>query len=194
MVSNRILKFTWDEWKWIAIIVMLGVVMYWTAIVVEPTYTLVRQATETQQNVQKLLDQGVSQQDQIINTQNNNTQKITNVVNQTRTILDNQLVIVRSLGNAADQVTNQSNLLLLQGVDLQKILEFFKTHFNETFLKAEQLERQRTADILGNVSRLDKIVSLQERGINETLVQELIEKEMRKWIEELKKNLTSNFS
>ena len=147
---NQILKFTWDEWKWVAVIVMLGVVMYWTAVVVEPTYTILQEAKDTQ----KLI---VDQNQEIIDNQNNNTQKIIDVGNKTKVILDNQLLLVK-------HVSNQSDAVVLQGID--------------------------TKQILGNLTQIRKVLMFQEPQINKTFIDELIEKEMRKWITEFKNNIT----
>ena len=154
---NRVLKFTWDEWKWLGIMVMLAVVMYWTAVVVEPTYDILEQARETQHILEDNIMFALEQNQKIIDNQNNNTQKITDLVNHTRVILDNQLVLVKHLSNESDAV-------VLQGVD--------------------------TKQILGNVTQIAKRLALQEPKINQTFINELIEKEMREWVAELKENLT----
>lgn len=194
---NRILKFTWDEWKWLAVMTMLAVVMYWTAIVVEPTMTLtedtitlIEEAQETQQLIQDNLRIALAQNQLIIDNQNNNTNRLERIITKQGQLSDNQLTLTRGLGNAADTITNQSNLLVLQGQDIKKIVEFFRNNFNETFLTGEDLERASTQDILGNVTQIRNILLLQEIHPNQTFIDTLIQKEMRNWIAELNNNLT----
>lgn len=175
---NRVLKFTWDEWKWLAVITMLGVVMYWTAVVVEPTYTLIREAQETQDIIVKNGDTAVEQNKMIIDNQNNNTNRIENIIRQQGNIMDNQVILVQNIDNATAK--------------LGSIVTFFRDNFNETFLNNEEIERQSTNSILGNVTQIRNILLLQEVRPNQTLLDVIIEKEMRNWVAELKYNLSSS--
>lgn len=177
---NRVLKFTWDEWKWLAVIVMLGVVMYWTAVVVEPTYTILQEAKKTQQIIEDNGKIAVEQNHLIIDNQNNNTARLESIIRQQGNIMDNQVILVSNIDNATSK--------------LGSVVAFFRDNFNETFLRGEDLERVTTQDILGNVTQIRNLLLLKEVHVNQTLVDLLIEREMKKWIEELRSNLSSNLS
>lgn len=154
--------------------------MYWTAIVVEPTYTLIREAQETQETIIKNGETAVEQNHLLIENQNTNTEKLENIIANQSNIIDNQIVLIRDIDNATSKL----------GI----ILDFFRKNFNETFLQAESLERDSTQDILGNVTQIRDILLIQEVKVNQTLVDMLIEQEMRKWIDEMRENLSSTIT
>lgn len=151
--------------------------MYWTAIVVEPTYLLLQEAAETQQAIEKRANQSVKQNQLLIENQNANTERLESIIANQSNLMDNQIVVIKNVGNSTEKL----------GI----ILEFFRTNFNETFLHGEDLERQATKSILGNVTQIRNILLLQDVRPNQTLLDVLIEKQIRAWVDELRANLSA---
>lgn len=61
--------------------------MYWTAIVVEPTYTLLQEAADTQKAIEQRANQSVLQNQLLIENQDNNTQRLEDLIEQHNHIL-----------------------------------------------------------------------------------------------------------
>ena len=124
--------------------VMLGAVMYWTGIVVQPTLDI----AETQQ---KQLDLAVKQNREIIENQNNNSDEI-------QLLLENQNELLQGQRNAT--------------ITIEEGMDYFRSNINETFFERENIERMRTATILQNIStigdKLDNAIQLAE--INQTVI------------------------
>lgn len=105
----------------------------------------------------------VNQTQTILDNQTANTHRIQTGLQQGKDIIDNQIILVRELGNATNQLNNQSSsinqqakVLVLQGASLNKSLDFLRKNFNEDFLKSEVLDKQRTFEILKNVTEIQK--------------------------------------
>lgn len=134
---GRIIRFTWDEWKWMAIIIMLGVNMYWTAINIEPNRQQLEQAAVTQQQIKDRAIEATEQNADIIDVMNNNTERLEDII-------ANQSKQVQILVNLDTNVSDMRDVLLLQDVKP-----------------------------------------------NQTLIERLIEKEMRTWVANITRTLSS---
>lgn len=120
---NKVLQFTWDEWKWLAIIVMLGFVMYWTALVVEPTYTIIKEIQETQQAITERGKSALNNSRQIMDTVNNNTEKLTSILmsgDEIRLAHNKTTNALLLLQLRANQTTNEISTITNEILTLEK--------------------------------------------------------------------------
>jgi ABC-type transporter Mla subunit MlaD len=132
------------------------------------------------QQVSQTAKQGVDTQEYlvnqtqiILNNQTANTHRIENISNQGKNIMDNQVVLVRTLGNATDRLNNQSSeinqnakVLVLQSTNIDKTLDFIKQDFNKSsqlFNESERFNQQwerddrlRSSNILDNITEIHK--------------------------------------
>jgi len=108
------------------VILMLALVMYWTGIVVQPTLDI----AETQE---EQLNLGTEQQKEIIDNQNNNTEKLEQSFDTQQELLA--------------EVENQSQII-------SEAVDYFSDNINQTYFQLENTERMRSMEILNNITSM----------------------------------------
>lgn len=163
---NKYIKFTWDDWKWIALIIMLGVNMYWTALIVQPTLTSINQNQQILNETMKQTENAATNVEEIIEHQDNSTKALQTIIESTQALRDNQVVLVRELdnmsadlGTKSDSIDQNSKVLVLQSAGIQNLMDWAAGNFSEAeeFNKQwEHDDRMRSLAILGNISDMER--------------------------------------
>ena len=106
-IASKIYEFVADEWHWILVYIMIGVVMYWTSIVIQPTFDILRgqqeraiQIINNQNNNTALLSAALKQNQVIIEAGTNNTALLVEMFERQNKLLGNQVILVTKLANA----------------------------------------------------------------------------------------------
>lgn len=170
--GKRIVSFTWGEWKWLLLIIMLGVNMYWTALIVQPVYNLL---TETHQIQDLAIERAKTAEhnlELVLETMENNTKTLQTIIESTQTLNDNQVILVSELGNVSedlgeksDSIDQNSKVLVLQTAGIQNLMDWAAKNFTEAeeFNKQwEHDDRMRSQAIQGNLSDMSKTLQLLE--------------------------------
>ena len=123
---KRVVSLSKQDIYFMIVILMLALVMYWTGIVVQPTLDIA-------ENQQEQTELAIKQQNEIIDNQNNNTEQIQQSIDTQQTIL------------AA--VQNQSNTI-------SEAVTYFSDNINQTYFQLENTERQRSMQILNNITSM----------------------------------------
>lgn len=115
---------------------MLGVVMYWTAIVIEPTNEIAKDSNDILKKIDIILVRGIIQQnitqqyvEKIIENQNNNTAQLKAYINLTEEIRQEQTEFLYYILNQSNIIGNQTAELILDNIN----------HTNEIGNKTSQL-------------------------------------------------------
>lgn len=146
---NKISRFVSEEWRWILLYVMIGSVMYWTSIVIQPTFDILKGQQEkaieiiaNQNNNTKLLvelfegiDIAVKQNQEIIESGNNNTALLVEMFERQNKLLSNQIVLVTKLTNATS--TLQGNQILGNLSVIEKDIDILLDKLAESANKTE---------------------------------------------------------
>ena len=88
--------------------------MYWTALVIEPTYTLLQEAADTQKAIEDRATQATQQNAELLENQDNNTKRLEDILANQSEIRENQIFLVKQLGNTSIEVLKIKNVLSLQ--------------------------------------------------------------------------------
>ena len=146
--------------------------MYWTAFNIAPNQQQLKEAAVTQDKIDNTTRQAAEQNAYIIETVNNNTDKLERIITSQQALTDNQVILVRELGNmSADlgaksqSIDQNSKVLVLQSAGIQNILDWAAKNFSEAdkFNRQwEQDDRKRSGNILGNLSDMSKTLQLLE--------------------------------
>ena len=123
---KRVVALSKQDIYFMIVILMLALVMYWTGIVVQPTLDIAKKEQEQ-------TDLAIKQQNEIISHQNNNTQQI-------QQLIDTQDQIIQA-------VQNQSNVI-------SEAVQYFSDNINQTYFQLENTERQRSMQILNNITSM----------------------------------------
>ena len=123
---KRVVALSKQDIYFMIVILMLALVMYWTGIVVQPTLDIAKKEQEQ-------TDLAIKQQNEIISHQNNNTQQI-------QQSIDTQDQIIQA-------VQNQSNVI-------SEAVQYFSDNINQTYFQLENTERQRSMQILNNITSM----------------------------------------
>ena len=149
--------FLYDQWQWILLYVMLGFVMYWTSIVVQPTLDILEGQQETT--------------DEIIKHQDNNTALLVELFDRQNKLLANQIMLVGKVANAtqtfeqsSDNINEHVNTIIQQSNTIGEMIAYFRENFGERFIVNETAVERSTVDrILSNVTEFEgEIVLLRE--------------------------------
>ena len=137
--------------------VMLGVVMYWTGLVVQPTLDILEGQQETT--------------DEIIAHQDNNTALLVELFDRQNKLLSNQIMLVSKVANAtqtfqqsSDNINEHVNTIIQQSNTIGEMIAYFRENFGERFIVNETaVERSTVNRILSNVTEFEgEIVLLRE--------------------------------
>ena len=123
---RRVVSLSKQDIYFMIVILMLALVMYWTAIVVQPTLDIA-------ENQKKETELAIKQQDEIISNQNNNTEQI-------QQSIDTQQVILKAVENQSDTIS--------------EAVAYFSDNINQTYFQLENTERQRSMQILNNLTSM----------------------------------------
>ena len=123
---QRVVALSKQDIYFMIVILMLALVMYWTGIVVQPTLDIA-------ENQQEQTDLAIKQQNEIISHQNNNTEQIQQSIDTQQKILS--------------AVQNQSNTI-------SEAVTYFSDNINQTYFQLENTERQRSMQILENITSM----------------------------------------
>jgi hypothetical protein len=161
------------EWFFIITWIMLGFVMYWTGIVVQPTMDI---AENQQDQINIALEQNemaIQQNDEIIGNQNNNTALIIEMFERQNKLLANQIILVTKLTNATNTIQNASTTIngevekiIGQSLEVAGMIQMFRESFSpELYGNQTAINKQ----ILDNVTAIgDEIRILRNEVVNLT--------------------------
>ncbi len=141
--------------------VMLGVVMYWTGLVVQPTLDILKGQQVTT--------------DQIIAHQDNNTALLVELFDRQNKLLANQIMLVSKVANAT-QILHQSSTdinqhvkeIITQSDTIGEMIAYFRENFGERFIVNETAVERSTVDkILRNVTEFEEEIVLLREELGE---------------------------
>ena len=141
--------------------VMLGVVMYWTGLVVQPTLDILEGQQETT--------------DEIIAHQDNNTALLVELFDRQNKLLANQIMLVSKVANAtqvlhqsSDNINQHVNEIITQSDTIGEMIAYFRENFGERFIVNETAVERSTVDkILRNVTEFEEEIVLLREELGE---------------------------
>lgn len=172
--AKKIFFLTRLEFLWVIAIIMLGIVMYWSAVIIEPIKEInVRQEVLIRAQ-EVLIRAGISQNDRIIGHQDNNTALLVELFNRQNTLLTNQISLVSEISNATSEIRNLTKGLESYGIRIEDSLEtitgqsdeiarmigYFRNVIDENYTKAVELEQQQINQTLANVTENNERIEL----------------------------------
>ena len=143
---------------------MLGVVMYWTGIVVQPTLDIAK----SQQDEIRL---GTEQQAEIIENGDNNTALLVELFERQNKLLANQIILTGKLANAT-QIMQQSSgdinehigTIIEESDEISQMITYFRQNFGERFVLNETtIDPLRAEDVRNNITEFaNEVILLRE--------------------------------
>jgi archaellum component FlaC len=150
-------QFLADNWWKFAMFAMLGIVMYWTYIVIQPTQDLVEQN-------QKIIDSNAEQANQI----NATIQKIDNETDVILSNQENNTAEIKWVLNETSAIKNQVVILVTQVKELSDLLQILQNQ-NQSQIQLGVIESKldRIEGRIQNVTELQMMVMNNTRTLNE---------------------------
>lgn len=141
--------------------VMLGVVMYWTSIVIQPTFDILEGQQETT--------------DEIIDNAENNTALLVELFDRQNKLLANQIMLVGKVANAtqtlhqsSENINKHVNTIVQESETIGEMIAYFRENFGERFIVNETAVDRSTVDrILQNVTKFEEQIVLLREELGE---------------------------
>lgn len=140
MGFKKVFAITRLEFLWVIAIIMLGLNMYWSAIVIQPVLETAELAREDAEANTRAAIVALQQNNKILKNGDENTAMLQNQSDQIEKLVVNQLLVLNA--------TKQQNENILESI------EFFRANINETYIAGEKIERAQVTEIFNNLTAM----------------------------------------